>query len=103
MRCSLGSSLPSFPPIPALGRGGFVGVAAADGGDAEVEVGVLGVAALVDEVFGGEVLAVDLDDLLIGRVVFTEVSAESALAVVNSEHRDLLTLRGLRFSVRPSR
>jgi hypothetical protein len=62
-------------------------IAAADRGDDEVELGVLRVPALFDEVFGGLLARADLDELrLLGGLVFAEVEAEAALAIMNLEH-----------------
>jgi hypothetical protein len=61
-------------------------VAPADGGDDEVQGGVLRVAALFDEVLRGLLRDADLNELLLGRVVLAEVGAQSALSVVNLEH-----------------
>lgn len=74
--------------------GGFEAVAAGDGGDFEVEGGVLGVGAIVDHLFGGGVLGADFDELGSGGVVLAEVGTEAALTVVNLQHDGLL-LRGL--------
>lgn len=69
--------------------GRFESVAATDGGDDEVEVGVLGMTAFFGEVFWGLVTLANLHNLLIGFVVFAEVLAAAALSVVYGEHRYL--------------
>jgi hypothetical protein len=61
-------------------------VAAADRGDHQVQRGVLGVAALVDEIRRGLVADADLDEVLSLRVVLAEVQAQSALAFVKVHH-----------------
>jgi hypothetical protein len=65
-------------------------VAAAGGGDAEVERGVAGVAALIDQVLGRFLLRADLDELLVGLMVFAEMGAKPALTLVNLQHGRLL-------------
>ena len=63
--------------------------AAAVGGDDEVQGGVLRVAALFDEILRRLLARADLDELLLVLgLVFAEVGAEPALAVVYLEHID---------------
>jgi predicted NBD/HSP70 family sugar kinase len=71
---------------------GLEAVAAADRGDPKVECGVARVAALVEQGLGRLVLLADLQQLLIGGVLLTEVSAEPALTVLNLLHPNLLIL-----------
>jgi len=73
-----------------LGR--FEARAAADRGDHQVQGGVLGVAALVDEFFAGGFGGADLDELpAVLEIVLAEVSAKAALTVVNHLHDGLLS------------
>jgi hypothetical protein len=65
-------------------------LAAAHGRYHEVQAGVLGVAALFDEVRWGLVLGPDLDELGGVQVRFTEVGTKAALTVMNAEHEILL-------------
>jgi hypothetical protein len=68
-------------------RRGREALAAADGGDDQVQGRVAGVAALFDQILGG--LAGDADLVEAGlllRLVLTEVGAETALAVVDLLH-----------------
>jgi hypothetical protein len=51
-----------------------------------VKGGVGGVAALVGEVLRRFLARPDLDDLLLSRMVFTEVGAQPALTVVKLQH-----------------
>jgi hypothetical protein len=66
-------------------------LAAADRGNHQVERRVVRVAALLDEVFGRVVGDADLDESLVLLVVFAEVSAKAALAVVYVKHFLLLS------------
>ena len=61
-------------------------VAAADGGDLEVQRRVAGVPALVDHVVGRLLLRPHLHELLVVGVVLAEMAAQAALAFVNLHH-----------------
>jgi hypothetical protein len=63
--------------------GGGEAIAAADGGDFEVEGGVFRVGTFVDEGFGGGVLGADLEEFFFVGVGFAEMGAETALTVVD--------------------
>ena len=67
-------------------------VAPANRRDDEVELGVLRVAALLDEIFGGLLARSDLDKpRLLGDFVFTKMGTETALTVMHLEHDQLLS------------
>jgi hypothetical protein len=75
-------------------QGGFETLAAADRRDHQVEAGVLRVTALFDDVVGGGLRGANLDEhLLVGLVVFTKMSTETALSVMNTRghHGKLLS------------
>jgi hypothetical protein len=61
---------------------GFEAVAAAGGGDLQVEGGVFGVGAVVEHGFGGFALGADFDEFGVGGMFFAEVGTEAALTVV---------------------
>jgi hypothetical protein len=65
-------------------------VAAAVGGDAQVERSVAGVAALVHHFLRRFLAQADLDEALVGGVVLAEVAAQAALSFVNMQHDVLL-------------
>jgi hypothetical protein len=60
--------------------------AAADGGDPQVERGMLWVGAFIDDVFVRLVLGADLDELGGIQMVLAKMKAQSALAIVNLHH-----------------
>ena len=66
--------------------GRLEGVAATDRRHLEMQRGVLGMPALVDKVFGRFVLFVNLNDLLLLRMLLAEVSAHPALAILDWKH-----------------
>jgi len=79
------------PLLQRLHVGRLEPVTPAVGGDDQVKRGVAGVAALVRHVLGRPVLRPDLDQLLVGGVVFAEMGTHAALAVVNLQHGGLLS------------
>jgi hypothetical protein len=72
--------------VHLVGDSGFEPVAAADGGDHQVQRGVLGVPAFFDQIFGGLVRGSDLDELRFWGVVFAEVGANATLSLVYVLH-----------------
>jgi hypothetical protein len=67
-------------------------VASADRSDDEMQGGMLRVAALLDEIFGGLLARSDLDKpRLLGGFVFTKMGTETALTVMHLEHDQLLS------------
>ena len=64
-------------------------VAAAQGGNFEVEWGVFGVAAFIDQTVRSLMRSKDGHELFILLMSFTEVGTESTLSVMNRRHNDL--------------
>ncbi|MCA9087967.1 MAG: hypothetical protein KDA90_04955, partial [Planctomycetaceae bacterium] len=65
---------------------GFEAIARTDRCDFQMQVGQPGVAAVIDKVFRGLVLIVNLHELDIVSVVFTKMSTDAALTFVNMKH-----------------
>jgi len=81
------------PPLflTVLGSGGWrEAVAAADRRNFEMERRVFGVAAFVDQTFGGLMRGEDGHESLVLLVGFAEVGTKSALSIMNCWHIDLL-------------
>lgn len=72
--------------LGVFGVGGFEAGAAADGGDFQVERGVGGEAAGLNEVVRSFVLEANLDQLRLVRGVLAEVGAKAALTFLYLQH-----------------
>jgi hypothetical protein len=68
-------------------------VAAARGGDFQVQRGVLRVAALVDHRLRGLPLGANLNEFALGAVMLAKVLAKTALTFVNLKHDKLLCVK----------